>query len=388
MRAALSEPGAAPAPQPPRASLRDRFLLWRARLVGREGFRRWAARFPLTRPLARGATARLFGMATGFVHSQVLAACVRLELFERLRGGAQAPAALAATLGLPEAGARALFDAAVALDLLARLDDGRLALGELGAVVADDAGIRAMVRHHALLYADLADPLALLRAPRGGGQLARYWAYAGAADPAGSGAAEVAEYSQLMAASQRMIAAEVLDAVDLSASRVLLDVGGGEGAFLCAAAARHPRLQLRLFDLPAVAARAAGRFAAEGLSARAIVTGGDFRRDALPRDADTVSLVRVIHDHDDEVVRMILRAARAALPAGGRLILAEPMAGTEGAGTVGAYFSVYLHAMGSGRPRTGAELAAMLREAGFAAPRARATATPLLVRVLEARAER
>lgn len=388
MRAALSEPPGAVAAEPPRGgSLRDRFLLWRARLVGRERFRRWAARFPLTRPLARRATARLFGMATGFVHSQVLAACVRLELFERLRGSPQAPGPLGAACALPAEGARALFDAAVALDLLVRLDDGRLALGELGAVVADDPGIRAMVRHHALLYADLGDPLALLRGPRGSAALARYWAYARADDPAASSAAEVSDYSALMAASQRMIAAEVLDAVDLSGSRVLLDVGGGEGAFLCAVGARYPDLQLRLFDLPAVAARAAARFAAEDLSARAIVNGGDFLRDPLPAGADTLSLVRVIHDHDDQAAMTILRAARAALPQGGRLVLAEPMAGTEGAGAVAAYFSLYLHAMGSGRPRTRAELEAMLREAGFAAPRARATATPLLVRVLEARAE-
>jgi demethylspheroidene O-methyltransferase len=40
--------------------------------------------------------------------------------------------------------------------------------------------------------------------------------------------------------------------------------------------------------------------------------------------------------------------------------------------------------MGSGRPRTEAELGALLRDAGFHTPRRIRTATPLLVRVLVA----
>ena len=86
--------------------------------------------------------------------------------------------------------------------------------------------------------------------------------------------------------------------------------------------------------------------------------GGDFRTDPLPEGADIVSLVRVVHDHDDEAALAILRAAWQALPAGGTLLLAEPMAGTRGAGGVGAYFAFYLLAMGSGRPRRAEELTA------------------------------
>ena len=60
------------------------------------------------------------------------------------------------------------------------------------------------------------------------------------------------------------------------------------------------------------------------------VFGGDFRTDPLPKGADIVSLVRVIHDHDDEAALAILNAAWKALPEGGTLLLAEPMAGTAG----------------------------------------------------------
>ncbi len=108
-------------------------------------------------------------------------------------------------------------------------------------------------------------------------------------------------------------------------------------------------------------------------------------RDELPEGADVISLVRVLHDHDDEPVRALLRAAYRALPAGGRLLIAEPMAGTRGAEAIGdTYFGMYLWAMGSGRPRTADELSAMTREAGFSQCREHGTAMPLLVRVLVA----
>jgi demethylspheroidene O-methyltransferase len=138
-----------------------------------------------------------------------------------------------------------------------------------------------------------------------------------------------------------------------------------------------------LFDLPAVAEEARARFAAAGLLARAEVFGGDFTQDALPRGADLVTLVRVLHDHDDAVALGLLRRIRAALPPGGRLLLAEPMAGTSGAEPMGeAYFGFYLLAMGRGRPRTPAEIQGMIAAAGFSASRLLRTPTPLLTRAV------
>ena len=198
----------------------------------------------------------------------------------------------------------------------------------------------------------------------------------------------MAAYSALMAASQPLVASEILDAYPVGRHRCLLDVGGGEGAFLAAAGARAPRLRLMLFDLPAVAERARHRFAAAGLGGRAQAFGGSFLDDALPEGADVISLVRVVHDHDDDAVRRLLRAVRAALPVGGTLLLAEPMAETPGAERMGdAYFGFYLLAMGSGRPRSATALTRMLGASGFARIRNLRTSTPLLTSVLVARAE-
>lgn len=358
---------------------------WRDRLLGDARFQRAAAAFPLTRPLARRRARDLFDLMAGFVYSQVLLACVRLQLFERLAEGPQSTAALCRRLELAEPQALRLLAAAQALELVERRG-GAWALGSLGAVLVGNAPLQAMIEHHASLYRDLGDPVALLRGERPATELGRYWAYADN-DAAGElGAQRVADYSALMAASQPLIADQVLDAYPIARHRCLLDVGGGEGVFLCAAAKRAPALKLMLLDLPAVAERARERFAGAGLAGRAEAIGGDFLNRPLPCGADVASLVRVMFDHHDDNAMRILRAVRAALPPDGTLLVAEPMAGTKGAEAMGdAYFGFYLMAMGSGRSRSAQRLADMLAAAGFGRIRHVPTRLPLQAGLIVAR---
>jgi len=364
---------------------RPSFLMLRDRYVADPSFRAWAARFFLTRFVARRRTRDLFDICAGFVYAQVLAACVSLKLFDALAEGPQGLARLSARCGVPMEGMARLLDAAVALKLVSRRRGGLFGLGALGAAMVGNEAVASMVAHHGMLYADLADPVALLRGDRAT-RLSAYWAYARAESPVSVSVDEAMPYTALMAASQTLVAGEILDAYRVGRHRCLLDVGGGDGSFLRAAAQRAGHLQLMLFDLPAVAAKAEARFAAAGLAGRARVIGGSFRTDPLPQGADIISLVRVVHDHDDAVVRTLLRAAWVALPPGGTLLLAEPMAATHGAERMGdAYFGFYLLAMGSGRPRSAATLTGLLEEAGFAQVRRVPTHTPLLASVLIAR---
>ncbi len=356
----------------------ERRLALRDRWLSNPRFQRWAAAFPLTRPVARRRARALFDLCAGFVYSQILYAGVQLKLYEALAAGPKSVAEIAAELSLPPDSARRLLEASAALELLQRRGADRFGLGPLGAALLGNPGVTAMVAHHRLLYTDLNDPVRLLREGAQGGALAGYWAYARSARPTALDEAHVAEYTALMADSQPLVADEVLDAYPLERHRCLLDVGGGDGTFLATAARRHPQLEVVLFDLPAVAARAARRFESLGLGERARAVGGDFHHDPLPRGADVISLVRVIHDHDDAQAAALLRAAAAALPPGGTLLLAEPMSDTAGAGPVGeAYFGFYLLAMGQGRPRSAATLQRMLAEAGFRHSRRVATRQPL-----------
>ena len=344
----------------------DRWHAARDRLFGSGAFRQWATAFPLTRGIARRRARAVFDLCAGFVYSQVLSACVRLRLFDILAERPQTLPLLARRLELSEEATGRLLAAAVSLRLVNRRSGERFGLGELGTAIAGNSAIVAMVEHHAALYADLADPVALLKGERRDTALATYWPYAGAARPAALAPDRVAAYSSLMSASQSLIAGEVLAAHDFSQHRCLLDVGGGEGVFLSTVAARNRDLRLMLFDLPAVAELARARFAGAGLAGRATATGGDFFVDPLPVGADVLTLVRVIHDHDDPGALRILQAAHRALPAGGTLVVAEPLSGTSGAEPVGdAYFGFYLLAMGSGKVRGFGELSRLLHAAGF-----------------------
>ena len=250
----------------------------------------------------------------------------------------------------------------------------------------------AFVEHHALLYEDLRDPVALLRGETST-TLSGFWPYAGdaphreSAGESSPNAEDYGAYCRLMSQSQTLVAEDVLDAYPIDRHRRLLDVGGGEGAFVAAAALRAPSLGLILFDLPPVVERARSRLESRGLGGRVETVAGSFLRDPLPPGADAVSLVRIVHDHDDESALTVLRAIRCALPVGGVLLLAEPMAGTPGAEPMGdAYFGFYLLAMGRGRPRPPAEIAELLRKTGFGGVRSIPTPRPLLTGLTIARA--
>ena len=308
-------------------------------------------------------------------------------MFQALANGPLELTALARVLDLSNDATRRLVDAATALKLTTRLGGEQIALGELGAALLGNPGVVKMIEHHEMLYRDLTDPLALLRGGTADTELGRFWAYAKSKQPSLLKEEEVAAYSDLMAASQSMIANEVLSAYPVHRHRRLLDAGGGQGAFVSAAAQRAPKLELVLFDLPPVAARARRLLDELGLGERVEVVGGDLFSDPLPTGCDLISLVRIVHDHDDEQARAILASVRRALPPGGTLLLAEPMARTRGVEAMGdAYFGFYLLAMGSGRPRTPAELKRLVTDAGFTQPRIISTNQPLLTRVMTARA--
>lgn len=361
------------------SGLRTRWIRWRNARLSNPKFQRFAADFPLTRGIAHARTDALFDLVAGFVYSQVLHACIQLDVLKRLEAGPLDAEALALAADVPAPALTRLLQAAAALDLVEAVGQ-RFALGPQGAALLGNAGLADMIRHHDRLYADLMDPVALLR--RGHGEhLAGYWPYATSAQPSESGGAAVSAYSALMAATQPAVAADVLDAYAMLNHRVVMDVGGGEGGFLSAVGARWPHIELRLFDLPAVVERA--RMNVPG----AQVFGGDFLSDALPPGADLITLVRILHDHDDDGVARILASVRAALAPGGRLLIAEPMSTVPRRDRVAeAYFGLYLLAMGRGQARTPKLLTLWLRRAGFRRVRLLHVRTPALLRVLVAEA--
>ncbi|MEO1135799.1 MAG: methyltransferase [Pseudomonadota bacterium] len=366
-------------------NLRDRLLNWRNDVLSNPAFQDWAATFPLTQFIARRRARAIFDMTAGFVYSQILYACVVLGVLESLRQGPLSTQALSAKINLPLDGTLRLVRAAASLGLLERYSQSRFGLGKHGAALMGNAAVTEMIRHHAILYDDLRDPVALLRERSTKTKLAAFWNYEGVGGDEAGNASDSSLYSDLMAQTQAFIVSEILQAYSFTRHSHLMDVGGGSGAFLSAVGKKAPELKLTLCDLPPVAAAARRRFARDELENRAQAVACNILSDSLPTGADVISLVRVLHDHDDMQAESILSAIWQALPHQGTLMIAEPMAETPGAEPMGdAYFGLYLWAMGSGRPRSRNEISQLLRDVGFRRIRSMKTRRPILTQILVA----
>lgn len=353
---------------------------WFARLISRPKVQALAARIPVGRRIARRDGAAIFGLVQGFVASQVLAALVELDILSRLLDGPHSAETLALTLGIAPQRMEALLRAGAALGLLKARRGGRYGLARRGAAILGVPGLTDMIRHNAAFYADMADPLALLRGT-GETELQRFWPYV---HGSGVDTETALRYSDLMARSQELVAEDTLKVVDLSGVPCLMDVGGGSGVFLSRALGTSKAGGI-LQDLPEVLETARPRLASHGLEQRVRLIPGDFRAGPLPEGADAISLVRVLYDHSDETVAALLARVFDALPPGGRLIVSEPMSGGARPDPLcDVYFAFYTMAMGTGRVRSPDRIAALCRDAGFTGIRMPSAARPYITRVVEA----
>jgi hypothetical protein len=111
---------------------------------------------------------------------------------------------------------------------------------------------------------------------------------------------------------------------DYSGIGTLVDVGGGLGTTLAEVLRANPTMQGMLFDLPDVIARARGTIGASDVADRCELVEGSFF-DAVPSGGDAYLLSNILHDWDDEDCRRILRACRAAMEPGAKLLLGESL---------------------------------------------------------------
>jgi demethylspheroidene O-methyltransferase len=348
----------------------DRLMQWLERLYASPKLYQWSLSNPLTRWITKRRTQQIFDLMSGFVYSQVLLGCVRLDLFRMLYQKPLDLQQIALQTKVAEQALQRLLLSAVSIGLLENRSQNRFGLAALGVPLAMHPGIGAMVEHNHLLYLDMQDPLSFLN-NAWHGSMAEYWPYAHDAHAAERVAQDkFSRYSDLMASSQEFVVQEILGSYCFDEHRCVLDVGAGKGRFASELALHAKHLSLKLFDLPPVLELAKTTFQSKGLLDRLTLSPGNFLNDALPQGADLVTLVRVAHDHPDEVVQQLLQKIHDALPAGGALLLAEPMAHThsqsgDGPQQTDAYFHFYLLAMGAGRLRTPQELMQMMHKAGF-----------------------
>ncbi len=155
----------------------------------------------------------------------------------------------------------------------------------------------------------------------------------------------------------------IIEAYDFSKCGKLVDVGGGNGAFLSGVLASCENVSGVLFDQKsAIEAAKAGR---GGSLPRCEFVAGDFF-EAVPSGGDTYVLKRILDDWSDEKVTQILKNCRKAMTSETRLLIIEPLMGPPNKLTPGHFADMnFLVTFSGGRIRTEEEHSNLLRRTGF-----------------------
>ncbi|MGW7086711.1 methyltransferase [Streptomyces sp. NPDC054871] len=167
---------------------------------------------------------------------------------------------------------------------------------------------------------------------------------------------------------------EIFASITFDGYREIVDVGGGDGALLCAVLHRTPGSTGTLVDLAGTVPLAEKRIAEEELTGRCTAVVGDFF-DHVPAGGDLYLLSHVLHDWDDDNALRILRTCRAALPEHGRIMVIDlvtdgcrPDGDGRGGHQLPAVMDLYMLSLfgaSGGRERTRDAFAALLAEAGL-----------------------
>jgi hypothetical protein len=167
----------------------------------------------------------------------------------------------------------------------------------------------------------------------------------------------------------------VLGAYDFSPYRAIVDVGGGNGAFLAAILGQLPRARGIVADLPHVVGLAALQFGQSGVADRCELVDCDFFK-SVPSGGDLYILKHIIHDWDDERASTILKNCRRAMQAQARLLIVDCVLPVEPAheDALGYFVDMTMLAITpGGRERTREAFSLLLESAGLVLTRVVAT---------------
>ncbi|GAB4332065.1 MAG: methyltransferase [Candidatus Abyssubacteria bacterium] len=168
---------------------------------------------------------------------------------------------------------------------------------------------------------------------------------------------------------------------DFSPFHLVLDLGGGSGAYCVSLCRRFPSLKAIVFDFPAVCRVTDELIADVGLSDRIRTHPGDFTRDPFPAGADVIMMNGNLTQYGPDDARAIIKKAFNVLPSGGVLhIIAENLNDRKTGPPIAAMWSLHEALLGSrGRAHSDTEVRRYFEDAGFV----RVTATEFVPNVLQ-----
>jgi SAM-dependent methyltransferase len=308
-------------------------------------------------------TTRLQKMAQAYWESAALMAAVELEVFTAIAHGHDTVATVARTVGISERNAERLLTALAAMTLLDRQTDN-----------GGDRFTNAPDVQRFLVKDDerYAGPWILFTKPR--------WEAFGKLSEHLRRREEnhLGQYTEFSVDDARryhaatysigMGAARLFSrSVDLTGRKLMLDLGGGSGAYSIVATKTWPGLKAIVLDLPPVAVVAQEYIARNDATDRVTAMPGDFTRTDFPQGADVVVMASNLPQYEPDLIRLVVAKAFAAMAPGGEMhLIGETLHDDRRGPLSAALWGLNEAIQGStGVAHTEGEVKGYLREAGF-----------------------
>jgi precorrin-6B methylase 2 len=274
----------------------------------------------------------------------VLTAAAALDVFSPLHAKAMTAGELACELGTDPRATTILLDALVALQFLDKQGEEYSVPDDVAKLLAGQSAdnVLPMVRHLANCLGRWAELAKVTQT----GKCAQTAPSVRGPD------ADRADFIGAMNTISKPVAAGVIDKIQPSKFRHMLDIGGGPGTWSIAFLRAAPEAGATLFDLPAVVSMAEKNFAEAGLTDRVTLVEGDYYTDALPEGADLAWLGAICHQNSRQqnrdlfanvhnalgddgviVIRDVIMDSSRTNPVGGALFAVNMLVATEGGGT-------------------------------------------------------
>jgi len=309
--------------------------------------------------------ATLMRLVSGFQVSQAISVASELGIADLLGDSPRDADQLAATTGSHPRSLYRLLRALAGAGVFREDPDGRFALTPLGDCLCSDA--TGSVAPLAVFFGqpDYWQAWGDLRHSVQTGEYAfRHvhgmspWEYRVRHPEAG------AVFDQAMTGRSWAEAEAALAAYDFGRFGTVVDLGGGQGAFLAALLARHQGTRGVLFDQAHVVARAQPLLEAAGVADRCRIEAGSIF-ESIPEGGDAYVLKRVLHDWEDEDALAILRMCRRVIGADQLLLIIDWVISQGPEGAAAKLFDLAMLVSPGGRVRTRDEWAALLRATDF-----------------------
>ncbi len=305
-------------------------------------------------------TERIQNIGFGFKHAGTLMAAIELSLFTKISEGAGTIEAIANACGLSLLNAERLVVACAAMELLEKKENKYVNAPDVDMYLVESKP-RYFGAWSLMGKGDFADWINL--ADR----------LSNPAPPSVLGIYEkmTTEYAEALTRAMFNVGlgagSKLAKQFDFSKYSLVLDLGGGSGAYCVSLCRRFPNLGALVFDFDNVCKVTNELIEEAGLSDRIKTHGGDFTRDPFPEGADVVMLNGNLTQYGPGEAQTIIDKAFSMLPSGGVMhIIAENLNNEKTGPKIAATWSIHEALFGSkGRAHSDAEVCEYMENAGF-----------------------